>query len=309
MKAGKRTITQRSPNTTVTMNKKTNVSKSPIPIYEPADNMTENQDMEDSENTAVSKYQEKYKKVEEGEAPRWFKEAFCPLTMDMCHMKQKLDGVDQCKKQCKENTLEIVNLKLDIANLENSNKKLKEQVAQIELENRKKNLIIQGLAETGLNEDTVEQLHDFLRNKLHITADTKISGVYRLGKPPHLKPGTVVKPRNIIAKFDELKDRDRIWEAKSALKGTKLFVSEDLPPQFVEDRRKLLPYLMAACENPKIKKCSFYRDYLIIDGQKFHAGDIGALPAELLGNRVHKRHLHKMKGTAFLDKQAFSAIF
>ena len=59
MKPGKRPITHRNPNTTVIMSKKPNVPKSPIPIYETADNTIENQDMEDREK---NKYQEKNKK-------------------------------------------------------------------------------------------------------------------------------------------------------------------------------------------------------------------------------------------------------
>ena len=78
---------------------------------------------------------------------------------------------------------------------------------------------------------------------MNIDTDTlNISRAHRLG-PFNAKQSS---PRAIIIKFNDFNDREKVWEKRSALKGSGLWIREDYPAAIEAKRQILWPYLRAA---------------------------------------------------------------
>ena len=170
----------------------------------------------------VDKKQE-YDKINSGEAPQWFKEAFTFLASDLAEIRQNIHELNAYGNQCKENSVEIKSLQECVSHLEMSNKNLEQQIISLQLEQRRHNLIVHGIPETGPNENTQVVVCTFFAERLDIKQikDFTISA-YRLGKPPQTEPKPVTKPRSILIKFTQTTDRDNVWNSKSKLKGSKI---------------------------------------------------------------------------------------
>ena len=226
MKSGqKRTLTQRSPTTAIDVNKKLNTQSSPDSIYtnKMMASLTESSTAPLSDTVTCINYQKKYEKINESDAPSWFKDAFSALSEDVCEMRMALSKVNKYTQQCIDNSTEIVELKKRMCALETSNKQLNDHLVKLDLDNRKNNLILEGLPEKGPNENILEEVSRVFEKYLKITStDMKLSAVYRLGKPPQLLPYPVTKPRKVMVKFEEKSQCERAWKAKSGLKGTKI---------------------------------------------------------------------------------------
>lgn len=81
---------------------------------------------------------------------------------------------------------------------------------------------------SGLQEDAEKKSSDLVLNmvstRLSITISSEdLTACYRIGKSS--TPG---KPRPLIVDFSDAGVRDRIYRAKSILKGSKIFISENL---------------------------------------------------------------------------------
>lgn len=76
------------------------------------------------------------------------------------------------------------------------------------------------------------------------------------------------QPRNIIAKFSYFKDREFIRKnAARKLKGSRIWVNEQFPPEIEEKRKRLYPVLRQAKKDHK--RASLIRDTLYIEGEKY----------------------------------------
>ena len=91
------------------------------------------------------------------------------------------------KISVKKNISDISSLKLQVADLEQRNQTLETQLTKIDLMSRKNNLLLHGLAETNLNENTKVLVRHFFENalKLHNAEEITLVAVFRIGKPPH----------------------------------------------------------------------------------------------------------------------------
>ena len=108
--------------------------------------------------------------------------------------------------------------------LETSNKQLNDHIIKLDLDNRKNNLIFEGLPEKGHNENILDEVSMVFEKHLKIASvDLKLSAVYRLGKSPQLLPYPVTKPRKVMVKFEEQSQCERAWKAK----GNKITLCED----------------------------------------------------------------------------------
>ena len=106
-----------------------------------------------------------------------------------------------------------------------------------------------------------------------------ISRAHRLGRyAKHQK-----RPRPIIVRFGTSIGRDMVWQKRSLLSGTKIWIKEDYPAEVEMRRNALLPYYRAArCGDPNNpdKRVRVYMtaDQLVIDRQQYSVDDIESLP-------------------------------
>ncbi|XP_046562682.1 uncharacterized protein LOC124271574 [Haliotis rubra] len=110
-------------------------------------------------------------------------------------------------------------------------RELKEQLLDVQSRSMRDNLIFTGIEEKP-EEDCEEVLHEFIRTKLRCERGVKFERVQ------HFPNRT--RPRPIVAKFTEFKDREIIRQsAYKHLKGTSCYINEQFPKE-IEDRRKQL---------------------------------------------------------------------
>ena len=157
-------------------------------------------------------------------------------------------------------------------------KKLEAKTLYLESYSRRVNLKIEGIKENR-GEDCMQLACDAIAN-MNIDTDTlNISRAHRLG-PFNAKQSS---PRAIIIKFNDFNDRERVWEKRSALKGSGLWIREDYPAAIEAKRKILWPYLRAARlgdpELPQKRITAFLRlDQLVINKRVYSSDNINLLP-------------------------------
>ena len=104
-------------------------------------------------------------------------------------------------------------------------------VDKLDLQERKNNVLLHGISETGPTENIEAIVAKFTKEILKIPESENlcVDMLYRMGKPPHLLPAPVKNPRVIMVKFKNFEDKQKLWQARHNLWGTKFSVSEELP--------------------------------------------------------------------------------
>ncbi|KAL0884127.1 hypothetical protein ABMA27_016146 [Loxostege sticticalis] len=124
-----------------------------------------------------------------------------------------------------------------LSNLRRQADLLHQQCDRLEMQGRRKMLLVHGVAEAQ-GEDTSAAVLKLASEHLRIPLSTDaISRSHRMGRP------SKAKSRPILIKFRSLTDRDKFWFAKTALKGTGITVSEFLTKPrhdtFLEARKRV----------------------------------------------------------------------
>ena len=130
-----------------------------------------------------------------------------------------------------------------------------------------------------------------------------------MGKPPHLLLAPVKNLRVIMVKLKNFKDKQKLWQSKHNLRGTKFSLSEDLPSAMQQRRRTMLPYFLLARKIKHLGKCSLVQDYRLLNGRKYTQNDVDKLPAEWQKKRIYQRDLTTTEGMAFYGKECFLSNF
>ena len=154
--------------------------------------------------------------------------------------------VKQCTDQVKDLRSEVVDLKRSLEFSQSQVDKLKIEVGQLkntvleiseanlpsrtmklEDDSRKKNIRINGLPEVAseTSEQTLVKVQEVIKSKLGLDHKQVISA-YRTGK---LDPSSS-KPRMVLARFSTMDNRTTCLKNSTKLKGTKIFINEDVSP-------------------------------------------------------------------------------
>jgi hypothetical protein len=121
--------------------------------------------------------------------------------------------------------------------LETENKNLREDFLRLKTHSMKYNLIYGGIEQTQEYENTEEVFVNFMRTELGIDDANRINfqNVHRLSRR---NDG---KPRNIIARFANYSDHERVLkEVPKALKNKERFSVNQQYPSEIDDRRRAL---------------------------------------------------------------------
>ena len=71
-----------------------------------------------------------------------------------------------------------------------------------------------------------------------VGADFVVESAHRVGRPR-----SDSKPRKIVARFLNYKDREAVFKAKKKLHGTNMLVKEDYSDRVIKKRMELMPKL------------------------------------------------------------------
>lgn len=114
----------------------------------------------------------------------------------------------------------------------------------LEGQSRRNNIVIDGVPEsTGESwADSEEKVKDIFRQKLQLQRDMEIERAHRIGKPEAARN----RPRSIVVKFLNSKDKAAVMQRAKNLKGTQIFINDDYTDAVRLKRKELLPKLKEA---------------------------------------------------------------
>lgn len=149
---------------------------------------------------------------------------------------------------------------------------LEDKLVALENYSRRENLIIQGIPESR-DENCEAKVKKIFVEKLRI-ADVDNMILQRVHRNKSEK-----KPRPMVVRFLSSKDRQKIWNAKSQLRGTNILIVEDFPKEIIARRNILLPYMQRA------RQLNHYAvlngDRLFIDNRSYSVSSLNQLPPQL----------------------------
>jgi hypothetical protein len=160
---------------------------------------------------------------------------------------------------------------------------VKNQLLRHEITGKKINLVFHGIPEVGNNDraNCISLVKEVIQVKMEMdTEGLNIGKCYRLGVAS--KKQKHPRPRAILVGFASLQDREKVWAAKSKLKGEKIYIAPDLPKQVESRRQKMLPTYRKAKSMGKYQKITFLNDdRLSIDKKIYTIDNISELPEDL----------------------------
>lgn len=155
---------------------------------------------------------------------------------------------------------QLSSLERKIELLESENKELKHQVHLTQRFLKKKNLIIYGVPERN-SENLVESVIDLIKEKLEINLRIEdISECFRLGK-------IINKDRPILIGLVSSLKRTELLKNKTKLKGTNIFINEDLVAADRENKKFLVEKLKEA--RAQNREAKLKGNKLIVDGVSY----------------------------------------
>lgn len=172
--------------------------------------------------------------------------------------------VNDIEKSLEHSQQDIVDIKEQIQRskiegLETKVNDIEDKLDYLENQSRRNNIRISGLKEER-NEtwsDTEEKVKSLLNEKLELPTDEiTIERAHRTGK------SYAGKPRQIVAKFLNYKDREMAIQASKKLKGSGVYINEDFSSRVIKRRKDQQDKLVQARKEGKI--AYFNMDKLII---------------------------------------------
>ena len=179
-----------------------------------------------------------------------------------------------------------INLELEIRDMKITQQKQKDTINQLEYKMNKVNLIFYGISEK--NNITINQsVESVLYKNLKLRSNVHVVQAFRVGGAD--KANASLKPRPIKVVFANISDRDIVWKEKKCLKGSGIYIDEDLPFEYRLKRREFYPIVKAARSNPSVKKVFMVQNKIVINENR-----VGFLPAETYFCRQNGRNWQKM---------------
>ncbi|XP_072174589.1 uncharacterized protein [Diadema setosum] len=164
-------------------------------------------------------------------------------------IKKLEEKVDEVVKSVNFNDQNIQELKTQIPKLESKLKEETEKVNQ-ELDGMqsyisRENLLFHGLPQKEEREDSEKVLRQFFVEHLKLERE-KVEGIEFQRAHRVNATGITGRPRPIIARFLRYKDRTIVMQNAKNLKGTSMYITEDLPKRVRDLRREQMPAMRAA---------------------------------------------------------------
>ena len=164
---------------------------------------------------------------------------------------------------------------------------IKEKIIKQEAQSRRENLLFDGIQESSTESwsECEAKVRAILVNDLKMESADQIrfERVHRIG------PKSITRPRTVIAKFSFYKDREEVWQRRTYLKSTKIWISEDFPAEIKQARRTLYPIFRAAQHTQGVTSASLRLDKLSINGQEYSIKTLSRLPQSLRPENIATR--------------------
>lgn len=179
-----------------------------------------------------------------------------------CSIEYSQKDIDNLKKQTISQQELLVKKGNDLVILGDNVDKHASKLDYIENQTRRNNVRFDGIPESTPKAETwqesEEKVRNILKTKLGMTNTVHIERAHRVGPVSQGR----INPRTIIVKLTHYKDREEVFRNARKLKGTRIYVNEDLSDRVLEKRREQIDLLHEARQQGKIAYFSY--DRLII---------------------------------------------
>ena len=161
--------------------------------------------------------------------------------------------------------------------VQDEKEELQEEIDRLSMYVSRENVVFLGIPQLAEKENVIDVLKDFYQTKLKLTTQ-EIEGIeyQRVHRVP-----SATKPRPIKARFFRFRDKLLVQGKASNLKGTSMYIVDDLPHRIRMERQQQMPALKAA---RRIGKLAFFSR---------------SEPAKLL---IDRKHLRKEDQKRFLER-------
>ncbi|CAG9820757.1 unnamed protein product [Phaedon cochleariae] len=180
------------------------------------------------------------------------------------NLTTKIEKIDQDLKTISAKvSQEIEETKDKVTTLETENSELKRRIEETERKLKSNNLIVYGIKEDNLETTAslVDEIEKIIKEKLELNLNSsEITNTYRIGKDKGKKRPILVTINSQMRKREILKNCYK-------LKGTNIYISEDLIGKDLEERKILVNYMKEARKNNK--QASIRGNKLLVDGNLY----------------------------------------
>lgn len=143
---------------------------------------------------------------------------------------------------------------IKLEHVQNELENLRDKADDLENRSRRNNLCFEGIPEEQEQykkeswAEAEEKVMKILEDKMPELSvrDIKVERAHRVGARKSSKP------RAIVVKFLNYKDRERVLKSRRNLAGSRIFIREDFSDRTAEKRKLLIPEMMEARRNGKI---------------------------------------------------------
>ena len=187
-------------------------------------------------------------------------EVISSLEFSQQEIEQLKGKVNELQKEKKTYVSQINSLLKEKEDLKADMKILHDRMDFLDDQGRNNNLRFSGIPE-GENENWEQSQHkvNSLLND-HLKIKPMIERAHRVGRPSQHRP------RDVIVKFTRLTQRDTILRDRTKLKGTQVYINEDLCPGTIDAQKRQMDSYHQARREGKI--AYFNRKTLIIKDRK-----------------------------------------
>ena len=132
-----------------------------------------------------------------------------------------------------------------------------EQMEYLENQSRRNNVRVDGIPEEDNEtwEETEAKVKQVLKDELNLPSAPDIERAHRVGKSsrrPASAQNSANRPRTIVCRLRDWKERETILKCARRIKPDNIFVKEDLSPATLEKRESQRPKMEAAKRAGKI---------------------------------------------------------
>ena len=207
------------------------------------------------------------------------------IETDMSEMKTTVNNykhsLDKTQEQLSEalETIDILEgktrtvdiMREDMQLLKQKNVQLEKKILAMESYSRRQNLIIEGWEEQ--KKENCFQIAHSLFQKLKVPPKP-LEMCHRLGQYRQ-KQAT---PRKIILRFTHVQDKISVMKEAGELKGTRIFIKDDLPVELEQQRQSLWPvYKLAKSID---KSASLKKDKIHFNGHVYNMDNLSLMPVD-----------------------------
>lgn len=132
---------------------------------------------------------------------------------------------------------------------------------------RKNNLLFYGIKPDFLPEipsQLEQKIHEIFRVQLQITRDIPLNKIARMLTGPEVRGC-----RPVLVNFPIWKDREEVYAKSKLLRGSNIYVTEDLSRKARENRHELSKYMREIRSKSPTKRCVLRYDKLYIDNTPY----------------------------------------